>query len=724
MNSPLLRVICVLSAIVLATACGKGPNEEMNLHAFPNQLPEAPQVITNALEAPSWLSGHPIVADDDYIYIADRDNDALKILDADSLEVLHDVPVGGYPEQLVVGPSGAAWVVCRDDGHVARVPADAALPDLTVIVGTEPIGIALSVDGSRAYVSVRGSQEIVVLDTLDGSELQRAAGGERMRSIAVSPEGWLGLVHENAGIVRIELTADGSLDLEHTLPTRKLRLGLPSDATMGFLNRGSSLQGSRAVGATIHPGTGAMLVPHTQSAPGAANDNVITTTNSDSYSGGSSNVDNRAFDLPSRPVDTVVTVVDDSEENVVAGRHSVQDPTTGAAMHTLVALPMDIAHHPTHSIALVVGEGTDNVLVLNTLVPDPTAAPIGIIDVGMGPRGVTFSPDGERAFVLNAHGFTVSELDMTPFLNMKTLDDNHVKDAVVTDDDDFGFSSGGMDMAPMMPPETHEDGSSTTVVLGTFATEFVRPLHFAHAREVSFGEDPASEAVRRGRAIFFNANNASVSHAGTFACATCHLEGADDGLVWVTTGPRQTIQLNGRLADTGPFNWLGTKSNLLDNMAQTIERMGGNGLGSSQLEDLRAFLLEGLRAPINPHLSPAGLTEIQQDGKAIFGREDVGCASCHSGENLTNGESYDVNTSTDSERANRFKRIEQGEDLPPPGFFNTPSLRGVWRSAPYMHNGMAKDLREALEMTSGTMGDISMLEEYEIQALVEYLKTL
>jgi YVTN family beta-propeller protein len=723
MNSPLLRVICTLTGLLLATACGKGPNEEMNLNAFPNQLPEAPHVLTNVLEAPSWLSGHPIVADEDHIYVADRDNGALKILDADTLEVLRAVPVGGYPEQLVVDPNGSAWVVCRDDGHVARVPADAALPDLTVIVGTEPIGIALSVDGSRAYISVRGSQEIVVLDTLDGSELQRTAGGARMRSIAVSPKGWLGLVLENAGIQRIKLNDDGSLDQESTLPTRRLRLGLPSEASMGFVARGTSLHGSRAVGATLHPGTGAMLVPHTQSAPGASTDGNMPATGTDSY-GGASSVDNRAFAVASRPVDTVVTVVDESNENIIVGRHAVQDPTTGAAMHTLVALPMDIAHHPTHSIAIVVGEGTDNVLVLNTLVPDPIAAPIGVIDVGMGPRGVAFSPDGDRAFVLNAHSFTVSELDMTPFLNMETLDDNHVKDDVAEEEGGFGFDSHDMAMAPMMPPEEGPDGVFTSVVTDTFASEFVRPIHSAHAREASFGDDPASEAVRRGRQIFFDATSPSVSHAGTFACATCHLEGGDDGLIWMTTGPMQTIQLNGRLADTGPFNWLGTKPNLLDNMGQTIDRMGGDGLSSAQLGDLQAFLLEGLRAPINPHLDPAGLTEIQQDGKAIFHREDVGCASCHSGETFTNGEAYDVSTSTEAERALRIQRIEEGEDLPPAGFFNTPSLRGAWRSAPYMHNGIAADLREALEVTSGTMGDISMLEEYELVALVEYLKTL
>ena len=724
MNSPILRVICIGATTLLATACGIGPTEERNLHAFPNQLPEAPQELSSTYDAPSWLSGHPIVVDQDFIYVADRANGALKVLDVDTLEIVREVPVGGYPEQLVVDPNGAAWVVCRDDGHVARVPAEATLPDLTAIVGVEPIGIALSLDASRAYVSVRGSQEIVVLDTLDGEVMQRVPGGDRMRSVAVSPKGWLGLVQENDGVERFQLTSDGSIDTEDEPSRRSLRLGLPTEAKLGFINRGQRLQGSRAVGATIHPGTGELLIPHTQSAPGGDPDENISVADAGGY-GGDLSLDNRAFDVPTRPVDTVITVVDGTgDDNIIAGRHAVADPTTGAPMHTLVALPMDIAHHPTHSLALLVGEGTDNVLVVNTLVPDPMAAPIGVVAVGAGPRGVAMTPDGDRAFVLNAHSLTVSEIDMAPYLTMDTLDDNAIQDDVVTDDSHFSFGMSDTAAMPMPHEESLEGETRNQVVSGTFASTFVRPVRSTQVREAAFGDDPASEAVRRGRRLFFDAKSPAVSHAGTFACATCHLEGSDDGLVWLTTGPMQTIQLNGRLADTGPFNWLGTKSSLLDNMDQTVERMGGDGLTESQLQDLRAFLLEGLRAPINPHLDPAGLTEIQKDGEAVFNRADVGCATCHTGEHLTDGEAYDVGTSTQAERERREALIESGEELPPAGFFNTPSLRGVWRSAPYMHNGIAKDLREALELTSGTMGDISMLDEYEVVALVEYLKTL
>ena len=114
MNRDLLtntKTLCLLLAAIAVTACGKAPNEPLNLQAFPHQLPEAPIAFNSPLNAPAWLSGHPIAADNERVFVADRDNGVLAILDAQSLELLKQVPVGDYPEQLVVGPAGEAWVV-------------------------------------------------------------------------------------------------------------------------------------------------------------------------------------------------------------------------------------------------------------------------------------------------------------------------------------------------------------------------------------------------------------------------------------------------------------------------------------------------------------------------------------------------------------------------------------------------------------------------------------
>jgi DNA-binding beta-propeller fold protein YncE len=66
-------------------------------------------------------------------------------------------------------------------------------------------------------------------------------------------------------------------------------------------------------------------------------------------------------------------------------------------MTHLVDSPSDVNHHPTHTLAFVTGEGSDNVLVLNTRRQDPMISPVGEIKVGKAPRAVAFSADGHFA---------------------------------------------------------------------------------------------------------------------------------------------------------------------------------------------------------------------------------------------------------------------------------------------------------------------------------------
>jgi cytochrome c peroxidase len=139
-------------------------------------------------------------------------------------------------------------------------------------------------------------------------------------------------------------------------------------------------------------------------------------------------------------------------------------------------------------------------------------------------------------------------------------------------------------------------------------------------------------------------------------------------------------------------------------------------------------------------------------GKAIFESGDVGCINCHSGPLHTDsGEGnpmlilenkirlHDVGTCTTTGFVDVNHADEHGNPrFPcaiPPGMlcadgttncvgFDTPSLRGVSSSPPYFHDGRAPTLRDALEMTKGTMGDITKLSSSDLDALIEYLRSL
>ena len=92
-------------------------------------------------------------------------------------------------------------------------------------------------------------------------------------------------------------------------------------------------------------------------------------------------------------------------------------------------------------------------------------------------------------------------------------------------------------------------------------------------------------------------------------------------------------------------------------------------------------------------------------GRALFDSSDVGCASCHSGASLTNNETVDVGTGAP---------------------FQVPSLLGVSRRAPFMHDGCASILFDRFGSCGGgdAHGKTSHLDRDELNDLASYLDSL
>lgn len=87
-------------------------------------------------------------------------------------------------------------------------------------------------------------------------------------------------------------------------------------------------------------------------------------------------------------------------------------------------------------------------------------------------------------------------------------------------------------------------------------------------------------------------------------------------------------------------------------------------------------------------------SESAKRGMAIFFREDIGCAHCHSGFNFTsyafeNNGLYEVYTDPGRERLTGM--------IADRGLFKIPSLRNVGFTAPYMHDGSLATLEEVVE---------------------------
>lgn len=213
---------------------------------------------------------------------------------------------------------------------------------------------------------------------------------------------------------------------------------------------------------------------------------------------------------------------------------------------------------------------------------------------------------------------------------------------------------------------------------------------------------PAS--VLAGRELFFTSQDTAVVAAGSGAsCAACHVDGRTDGFTWKFEDmPRQTPTLAGDITATTPLTWLGEVDTVMEEIDLTTTlRMGGTGLEVRHARELAAFV-DNTRDLLRPTVTD-DLADTVALGREIFERADVGCATCHVGASGTDGEVHAV----------------FGFDEPT----NTPSLKGVGGTGPYLHDGSALTMRDVLiRARDGSMGDTSSLSEAELVALETYLR--
>jgi mono/diheme cytochrome c family protein len=187
------------------------------------------------------------------------------------------------------------------------------------------------------------------------------------------------------------------------------------------------------------------------------------------------------------------------------------------------------------------------------------------------------------------------------------------------------------------------------------------------------------------------------------ACASCHLEGGDDGHVWRFTdqGPRRTQSLLVGLEGTAPFHWVGDMDNLGTLMEQVfVGRMGGVHQSTARLAALEHWMysiksLPPLRAASDPAAAR---------GHELF-QGEAECGKCHNGPKLTNNETVDVGTGL---------------------ALQVPSLVAIGYRAPWIHTGCAKTLQQRFDPNCGSNahGKTAQLTKAQVDDLVAYLETL
>ncbi len=337
----------------------------------------------------------------------------------------------------------------------------------------------------------------------------------------------------------------------------------------------------------------------------------------------------------------------------------------------VVANPWEVALSPDAKRLYVTFSGTDDLFECEVL--DDNYREIRherTLELGSNPRAVKVSANGDSLFVYNALDFNVVEYD----------------------------------------------------------TRTLRPV-----AKIPVCESPLDEELLAGKKFFYSANQPMVGRRW-ISCSSCHPDGDSDGRVWQQPeGLRDTQAIYG-LAWTHPLHWSADRDEVQD-FEHTIRGplMQGRGLARGAIHESLdkpnqglSLDLDALAVYTNSHvfsLSPhskSGLSESAQRGQKLFFSAETGCAKCHSGPFYTDSQPgaerklHDVGTGN----------ADPSEKMGPK--YDTPTLIGVYRTAPYLHHGKAKTLEEVLTTfnPNNQHGTTSELTPAQVADLVEFLKAL
>ena len=228
---------------------------------------------------------------------------------------------------------------------------------------------------------------------------------------------------------------------------------------------------------------------------------------------------------------------------------------------------------------------------------------------------------------------------------------------------------------------------------------------------VELGPYPEMDAARRGELAW---HDATLCFQNWQSCASCHPEARSDALNWdlLNDGMGNPKNAKGMLysLELPPAMWHGVRVN-----AEKAIRTGFQYIMFASVPDETCVDIEhyfrSLRQLPSPKLVDGQLSEKALRGKAVFENPKYACTECHIGEYFTDMKLHDVGSRAD---------FDHRDD------FDTPTLRGIWRTPPYMHDGRYVNLKDVfIEGKHGdVLGDIDEMTGEEVDDLVEYLLSI
>jgi YVTN family beta-propeller protein len=600
---------------------------------------------------------------------------------------------------IAITPDGLTLLVVNPDSNsLTLVGTTSRLVLKEIAVGIDPRSVAVHPDGTIAVVANQGSNTLSIVDLETQSVTASLNVGFRPVGVACSPDGRIIAIAE-LGDDRVRLLDGSSLETIADLAVADRPYGLAFTPDSRTLLVTHLLSGSVTL-LTVEPYTTYLPLmamsseaqyaqrgmPNVAHKVNIASPNlqepvqrtiatwqkvapapgvVVNLAGTRAYlpqTMGNGQGLNTTFDTTVFPKVSVL--------NLTTQTHQIFEQISLPETDRPVGLPWDAALTKNDHELWVVNAASNDVSVINLTNPThPTRQ--AHIPVSDNPRGILLSPDGGTAYVNNVLQGTVSVIDTSAYTVTQVITVTNIP----------------------MPP-----------------------------------------ALLTGKRLFNSSARPDLALASWISCNTCHIEGEHDGRTWKVRYPgsvppgkqpvvtRNTTNLLGMI-ETYPLRWSAEWNESADSEFSVRFEQFGSGLIQGTMNptlgapnqgryynlDCLALFIDSLALPQRTHT----LSAAELRGKAVFESPQTGCQTCHPPPLYTDLKTHDVGTANG-----------EGEWYGPS--IDTPSLRFLYDSASYLHDGSAATLYDVLvtKNPADQHGVTSQLSAQDIEDLVAFLMAL
>src|SRR5262245_50399953 len=149
-------------------------------------------VVATVLVGLLALQANPAAAGSFRVYVVNAGDENVVVFDTDTLQrVGAPLPVGQGPVAIAISPDGSRAYVVNNTGDNVLLLLPPTLPPTFIPVGSRPTSITITPDGAYAYVTNFLSDSVSVIATATSQIIKviPLASGSSPAGIAITPDG-------------------------------------------------------------------------------------------------------------------------------------------------------------------------------------------------------------------------------------------------------------------------------------------------------------------------------------------------------------------------------------------------------------------------------------------------------------------------------------------------------------------------------------------------------